>query len=246
MSNPSTKLETTEELFEQLDAMVATAWADAAESPLWHHIGSQQFDAPLYRDLMVQIYHYTRWNSLNQALTVAGATPEQRPLLRFVYRHADEELGHEQMVVHDLRSVGLIEQDDDLRTFPKMPATDALINYLSGVAYTEGPIARLGYSYWAEDVYPHIAPLLGAAVTSLGLTDRQMTFFVAHGEIDEGHSAEVRRIIGKAATTPEERASILRVATTTLWLTIELMNQTFANFVGGENDDHEALVDALV
>lgn len=235
-------MNSTDELFERLDTMIGSAWVEAATGPLWQHVQNEQFDAPLYRDLMVQIFHYTRWNSLNQALTVAGATPEQRPLLRFVYRHADEELGHEQMVVHDLRSVGLIDADDDLRDFPKLPATDALINYLSGVAYTDGPIARLGYSYWAEDVYPHIAPLLGAAVTSLGLTERQMTFFVAHGDIDEAHSAEVRRIIGKAAVTPEDRAAIFRVASTTLWLTIEMMNQTYEAFARGENNDGQTVI----
>lgn len=37
----------------------------------------------------------------------------------------------------------------------------------------------LRHSYWAEDVYEHLAPLLGAARSSLDLTDRQMTFFVA-------------------------------------------------------------------
>ena len=245
MSSTTIPMNSTEELFARLDAMIEQAWAEAAQQPLWVHVLNEQFDAPLYRDLMVQIFHYTRWNSLNQALAVASATPEQRPLLRFVYRHADEELGHEQMVVHDLRSVGLIEDDDDLRDFPKLPATDALINYLSGVAYTEGPIARLGYSYWAEDVYPHIAPLLGAAAASLGLGERQMTFFVAHSDIDEAHSVEVRRIIDKAALTPDDRAAVLRVATTTLWLTIELMNQAYDGFVRGESNDSQPVAIAV-
>ena len=190
-------------------------------------------DRDLYRDLMVQVFHYTRFNSLNQALTVLKATPEDRGILRFAYRHADDELGHEMMVVHDLKAVGLIAADDDLTTFAKVPATDALINYLAGVAWTEGPVARLGYSYWAEDVYEHLAPLLGAARSSLDLTDRQMTLFVAHSGIDAEHSAEVRRVITKVATTAPAQDAIFQVAETTLWLTVQLMEQTFRAWQAG-------------
>ncbi len=215
-------------LFARLDEMVARRWTAAAGSDFWRHVTVHGFDRELYRSLMVQVFHYTRFNSVNQAYCSVRTTPEQRALLRFVYRHADEELGHEQMVVHDLRSVGLIERDDDLTTFPRLPATDALIGYIAGVALTEGAISRLGYSYWAEDVYRHLAPLLGAAVTSLGLTARQMTFFTAHSDIDAGHSAEVRRIIAKVATTPADQDAVYRIADTTLWLTIQLMEQAFA------------------
>ena len=218
------------ELFDRLDAMIERRWADAADSSLWQHVLAHGFDRDLYRTLMVQVFHYTRFNSVNQAFCAVRATPDQRALLRFVYRHADEELGHEQMVVHDLRSIGLIERDDDLTdlaAFPRLPATDALIGYIAGVALTEGAVARLGYSYWSEAVYEHLAPLLFAAARSLGLTERQMTFFTAHSDIDAHHSAEVRRIVAKVAVTPTDQEALFRVADTTLWLTQQLMEQAF-------------------
>ena len=221
---------TAADLFDRLDAMIERRWADAAGSAMWQHVLTEGFDRDLYRLLMVQVFHYTRFNSLNQALCAVRATPDQRALLRFVYRHADEELGHEQMVVHDLRSIGLIERDEDLtdlRSFPRLPATDALIGYIAGVALTEGAVARLGYSYWAEAVYEHLAPLLFAAARSLGLTERQMTFFTAHSDIDAHHSAEVRRIVAKVAVTADEQEALFRVADTTLWLTHQLMEQAF-------------------
>ena len=218
-------------LFARLDAMIEGTWAHvAATSDFWRHATTEGVSPELYRDLMVQVFHYTRFNSMNQAMTVVQARPDQRALLRFAYRHADEELGHEMLVVHDLRAIGLIDRTDDLTTFPKAPATDALVNYLAGLAMTEGAVARLGYSYWAEDVYGHIAPLLAAVQQSLQLTERQMTFFVAHSDIDEAHGAEVRRVITKVARTPEDHEAIFRVAETSLWLTTQLMEQTFARW----------------
>ena len=226
-------VDTVDGLFRRLDAMIAETWARARASEFWCHVTANGFDRSLYRDLMVQVFHYTRFNSVNQALTILKGVPEERGLLRFVYRHADEELGHEMMVVHDLRSMGLVEQSDDLTSFPKAPATDALINYLSGVALMDGPVARLGYSYWAEDVYEHISPLLVSARSSLQLSDRQMTFFVAHSGMDAEHSAEVRRVIAKVVTTEAHADAIFRVAQTTLWLTTQLMEQTFEAWRAG-------------
>lgn len=225
------------ELFSRLDAMIAAQWGRAAATPFWHHVSQHGFAPQLYADLMVQIFHYTRFNSLNQAQSVLRLRPEQRALLRFAYRHADEELGHEMMVVHDLRAAGLLGRDEDLSRRPRLPATDALVNYLAGLACTDGAVARLGYSYWAEDAYQFLAPLLGAAQTSLGLTTRQMTFFVSHSDIDAGHSAEVRRIMAKVATSPEDRDAVYRVAETTLWLTTQIMSQAFDAWRAG-TDSH--------
>ena len=38
-----------------------------------------------------------------------------------------------------------------------LPATEALVGYLYYVALRYGAVARLGYSFWAEGVYGHIA-----------------------------------------------------------------------------------------
>jgi pyrroloquinoline quinone (PQQ) biosynthesis protein C len=127
------------------------------------------------------------------------------------------------MLVHDLKSIGLLADGDAID--PPLPATDALINYLYGVALRDGPIARLGYSYWAESAYEHIGPLLVAIRKSLSLTDRNMTFFAAHSAIDVKHAEEVRKTIGEAVVSPDEADAVVRVATTTLWLTMELLDQ---------------------
>lgn len=213
-------------LFEELDTTISRLWEGARRGKLWTHVGTHGFDRELYRLLMVQIYHYTSHNATNQAVAAFGATPSQLGLLKFVLDHAREELGHERMVLHDLRAVDLLEKGQVVSDRP-LPATDGLIGYLYGVALREGPIARLGYSYWAEAVYEHIAPLMSIARESLGLTDRDMSFFVAHAEIDTKHADEVREAIRRSVHTAEQAEGVLRVAATTLSLTHLLMEQAF-------------------
>jgi pyrroloquinoline quinone (PQQ) biosynthesis protein C len=215
-----------EELFTRLDASITQLWVEAEQGPFWRHVTEHGFDRRLYALTMAQIYHYTRHNSVNQAIAALHAPPEQIGLLRFIYSHAREELGHEKLVLHDLRAVGLLEPKEVVTDEP-LPATDALINYIYSIALREGPIPRLGYSYWAESVYEHIAPLLDSARRSMGLTDREMAFFVAHAEIDTKHAEEVKEAIQRAVTTQEQADAVHRVAVTTLWLTIELLNQAY-------------------
>jgi pyrroloquinoline quinone (PQQ) biosynthesis protein C len=215
--------QTADGLFARLDASIGELWAGAERRPFWGRIVREGWDRDAYRRTMSQIFHYTRHNSVNQAAAALRADPDDLPLLRFIYGHAKEELGHERMALHDLKSAGLVGEGETVD--PPLPATDALVNYLYGVALRDGPVPRLGYSYWAESVYPHIAPLLRAARSSLGLADRDMTFFVAHAEVDAGHAEQVRAAIRRAAITPARAEAIHRVAVTSLWLTIALLEQ---------------------
>jgi pyrroloquinoline quinone (PQQ) biosynthesis protein C len=109
-----------------------------------------------------------------------------------------------------------------------LPATEALNGYLYHVALKEGLVARLGYSFWAEDAYEHIQPILASARQTFGLTDDRMTFFVAHSSIDEKHSKEVREAISTWAVTAEEREAVKRVARTTLYLTGQILEAAHA------------------
>jgi hypothetical protein len=226
-----------EELFFRLDLSIADLWARAKMGRFWGHVVSRGFDPELYRLAMIQIFHYTRHSSINQAIAAFRAQPEDVDLLRFVYGHAKEEVGQERLIVYDLKSIGLWE-DREIAEAP-LPATDALINYLYGVALREGPIARLGYSYWAESVCHHIGPLLLAARESMALTVHNMTFFAAHAEVDARQSELVRLAIRRAVTTPERAESVHRVAVTSLWLAIELLEQAFEG-AGQDRDGAEA------
>ena len=196
-------------------------WREIKRGQFWHLVMERPVTRPLYRDLMLQVYHYSRHNSINQA--VAAFVPAPEGLLRFVYRHASEELGHERMVTHDLRSIGLLE-DGDLEK-PPLPATEALVGYLYYVALRYGPVPRLGYSFWAEDAHAHIGEPLAKICTDLQLTGKNVTFFGSHAEADADHIRQVEEAMEKYAVTPQEQELVTRVALTTLSLTGQLLEQ---------------------
>lgn len=214
-----------EDLLGRLDRSIADLWSQAKAGKFWGHVVSQGFEPELYRLAMVQIFHYTRHNSILQAVAAFRAQSEETELLRFVYGHSKEELGQEWLIVNDLKSIGLWVAREAAEA--PLPATDALINYLYGVALRDGPVARLGYSYWANSVYREIGPLLLAARESMALTVDNMTFFAANVRINAQYSEEVRDTLRREVTTPAQAEMVHRVAVTSLWLTISLLEQAF-------------------
>jgi hypothetical protein len=218
----------TDVFFAELDGVIESEWAVIKQGPFARHVMRLGVDKDLYKLAMLQIYHYTRHNAINQAFATWRVEPERIGLLRFCFEHANEELGHEKMIIHDLESIGLLELGDLIT--PPLPATEAFIGYLYYVGLHYGAAPRLGYSYWAESVYGHIGDLLGRAQSDLSLTDKQMSFFVAHAVIDEKHAEEVRHAIKQHTKEGTERDLILQVARTTLRLTGTLLDEVHRTY----------------
>lgn len=218
-----------EDILTALNNEVNGVWEKIKRGPFWRHMLTYGLDRELYRILMTQIYFYTRHNAINQAVAAYKALPDNVPLLRFVFKHAQEELGHQYMVVHDLESIGLTPPNENAEE--PLPATTALIAYLYNVALEKGPVARLGYSFWAESVYDHISDLLNHMRKDLQLKDKNMTFFVSHAVIDTKHSQEVNEMIKANVETYADRASILEVARTSLFLTGMMLDQSYEHYL---------------
>ena len=206
---------------QSLKTTINQDWAAIKKGKFWNLVLNHPVSKAFYTDLMLEIYHYTKHNSRNQAAAAFVEAPDG--LLKFAYQHAAEELGHERMVVNDLESIGLLNKDD-LQRKP-LPATEALIGYLYFVAVKYGPLPRLGYSFWAEDVYEQIDEALVKIRKDLSLADKNMTFFVAHAKIDEKHIDQVTDCIERFVKTPAEQAAVEQVARTTIFLTGQMLEQ---------------------
>ena len=186
-------------------------------------------DARLYAIYLVETYHYTLHNSLNQAAVVTRARGLDPRYARFCLKHAQEETGHELMAFHDLRQLGApVTTPADLP--PALPETKVLINYLYGVAERDVPVARLGYSYWAERSYGYMRPLLDLISSGLSVPKRAMTFFNEHSDIDVAHAQEVDEAISRFARTDEDWAAIEEVMLTSLTLTCTMLDAVLAEF----------------
>lgn len=220
---------TVQEFFAELDAVVAAGWARIHDGRYFRYIAENGFDRELYRRTMVEMWHYVQTNPNNQAIALWSAPPRDNSLSRYALDHAMEEVSHEKMIEHDLRELGLLEQS--MYSATPLPATQALIAYLYHVGLTQGAVARLGYSYWAESVYEPMADILQRARADLSLTDKEMSFFVAHAVIDEKHAEEVREAIERHAITAEQRRQVIEAARTSLYLNAVMVDNVLEQYL---------------
>ncbi|MDP1823665.1 MAG: iron-containing redox enzyme family protein [Archangium sp.] len=200
-----------EPFFKQLDAAMAEEWDVIVKvNPFFNALMDGLDDRRLLGIYLCEVYNTVKHSAITQALVVqhlANPTSTSIRYMKYCLNHALEEVGHEQMALHDLRSLGV---DITNETMPRPTiATEAFTGYVYRLATTGNPVQRLGYSYWAENCYTYFAPIAMAIVQNMKLEAKNLTFFVQHGEIDKKHADEVKKIIADVVSTQADKDAIL-------------------------------------
>lgn len=231
-----------EDRLAQLDRTVAALWSDIlAGSRLASAIREGRVDKALYAIYMLETYHYTAHNARNQAL-VGVRHADNAQYAKFCFEHAAEEVGHEKMALHDVMSIGLKQHDFEIPE--PLPATEILIAYLYWISFTGNPLQRLGYSFWAENAYQYINPLVDNLRKVLDLQASQLTFFIAHSDIDADHFDEIKTIMRRACRSERDWTDIARVMETSLRLTgamLEAVYDEYERYRDGTSDRYRFL-----
>jgi len=215
---------------EKLKARLELEMENLQQSPNLFTVLEEGFaDKRLYGIYLTETYHYTFHNSRNQALVAARKETMNINYIKYCLKHANEEAGHEMMAFHDLKNLGVEVQVSDL---PKpLNSTEALIAYLYYVSEYGNPVARLGYSFWAERSYEYIKPLLSLLSEGLNIDKKSMTFFNEHSEIDEQHAIDVENAISRFAKTEQDWEDIENCMVNSLLLTSRMLDDVLEEFI---------------
>jgi pyrroloquinoline quinone (PQQ) biosynthesis protein C len=229
MSIVSASTSTTATGFNTLNQRMQACWSHIlAQSAMVKTILSGSTDRRLYALYLIETFHYTRHNAKNQALVAVCNDGQHSAYLQFCLRHAADEAGHELMALHDLKTLGV---DPDLVTATQpMPATETLIAYLYWVSIQGNAFQRLGYSYWAENCYEAINPVLNAVKQHMSIPVTAMTFFIDHATIDTKHAEMVHHMIQQTAKTEADWAAIARVLEISLTLTGRILDDVASEY----------------
>lgn len=215
--------------FETLERSSAAVWSEIlGTSRLVETINAGSITRELFALYMLETYQYTRHNARNQALVGVRTFELPAKYIGYCFKHAKEETGHEQMALNDVLALGFkLPEVDSLKP---LPATETLIAYLYWISLQGNPIQRLGYSYWAENCYRYVNPIIGNIQRSLALKDNQLTFFIAHSHIDDKHAKEVAHMIAEYCRSEDDFQDILRVMETSLRLTGRILENVYDEY----------------
>lgn len=202
--------------FEQFEKAVANIGPDFIQgNKIMELIDEGKIEIKHFHKLLTTIFHQV-YVAGSSTLALAGVMTDHRyPFIReYLLHHAEEEQDHWKWIIQNLRDTGYAGPDP--RTvFPEYP-TQAYLAFSVNFA-TRHPIESLAIAFVLESISSQLAVNYGVkAATQLQLSKEQMSFFILHGELDEGHEADLLAVLKEAPLTPEQWAIAEYAAKATL------------------------------
>lgn len=159
-----------------------------------------------YKSVLREIYHYAKEDPQIQALATVYFRGEDRATVKMFFKHATSEIGHDQLALEDLRSLG---EDPAMvpYSFP-LPATMALtaypfyqINYLN-------PIGYLGYLYFLEFMPTHAGQRYAEALLAAGIPPNALGFLQEHMTVDVAHNKLMEEYLQRLVRTDSDLSAV--------------------------------------
>ena len=164
--------------------------------PVMQAMLAGQVSQGAYADFLVRLYPIVS-NFCPMMAAAIGVCADRLPeLRRFLYEHVQEERGHENMVLNDLRAIGMADAARVPRRRPVPPAQALLAFNYHGIA-TEHPGVVLGMVYVLEILSSLYGGKVAQALSrSMGLPlSSGFSFLDSHASLDEDHMAALRKLL---------------------------------------------------
>lgn len=169
-----------------------------------------------YHLLLSKIFHQVYYSSTTFSLAASRCNFNQKSMRDYLIVHAEEERFHWTWILNDLQTSGY--KGEDPRTTSPDLSTVSYFSYAHFLAMTD-PGARLAMAYVLEGISAKFGVHVGKkAIEILNLTSEQATFFIGHGELDQGHSKEVLECLIQSNPTDSQWALYTEAAKTTAGL----------------------------
>lgn len=145
-----------------------------------------------FHDLLCNLFYQVYYSSSSFALAAGRCSWDQKIIRDYLIMHAEEEKTHWCWILDDLKSTGYTL--DPRSNFPG-PQTTAYFSYAHFLA-NKNPLLRLAMAYFLEGLSAKFGQKIGSDVCKkLSLSPKQVSFFMKHGGLDQGHSEDVFKIM---------------------------------------------------
>lgn len=180
-----------------------------------------------YAALMREVFHHTRENPQLQALATVHFRGPQRTMVKPFLRHAISEVGHDQLALNDVASLGF-----DVSNVPMeqpLPATTALLAFPFYQIYNLNPVGYLGYLYFLEAMPTSFGAEYMTTLAAMGVGRESMSFLQDHTTIDVGHIQAMEGYIKGLINTPADLSAAIYALRVTGELYGNMVTDAFAS-----------------
>ncbi len=159
-----------------------------------------------YCSILREIYFHTRENPQIQALATVRFRGDQRQNVKRFFQHATSEIGHDQMALNDLETLG---QDTSLLpSLNPAPATAALTAFGFYQTWHLNPVGYLGYLFFLEFMPTSAGERYAGELAKAGVPFEAMTFLMEHAHVDVAHNKLMEKYINSLIWRDEELEAV--------------------------------------
>jgi pyrroloquinoline quinone (PQQ) biosynthesis protein C len=186
-----------------------------------------------YMGYLIDVYHYAQHSPTVIALAGSRCIQTHPQLGQYLFRHASEEVGHEQWALSDLKDCGMPEERiPQLRPTAACMLMIALEYYVAG---TWNPVALFGWLYALESLGDAMGMLLSRSLgQGLQLGDKAVYFLEGHGEADHHHTRDLEEQITTYVTDPKGIDDLFYV--------VQISSDLYARMVRGGSGNSDSVL----
>jgi len=196
--------------FEELQQRTAAAREELLEIPVIRDCLAGRVTRAQYVAFLREAYHHVK-HTLPLLMACGNRLGNERTALRAaVARYIEEERGHEEWILNDLRACG--DDAEAVRRSAPAPATQRMVSYVYHYIGAINPVGLFGMVHVLEGTSTAIASRAAQSIgCTLALPKAALTYLSSHGELDQEH---VRFFAGllEALDSPADRADVVQVA----------------------------------
>lgn len=169
-----------------------------------------QISLQTYQAFLAQAYHHVKYTT-PLLMAVGSRLPERLEWLReAVGEYIDEEMGHQEWILNDLRAAGA--DPDAVRKAGPNQATDVMVAYAWDTAQRRNPVGFFGMVLVLEGTSVRLASQAADAIqNSLGLPDAAFSYLRSHGALDIEHIDFYEKLVNRL-DDPADRAAVVDTA----------------------------------
>ncbi|MCO8162272.1 iron-containing redox enzyme family protein [Pseudomonas sp. 21LCFQ010] len=196
--------------FQQLQAATQTDRDALFNLPIIRQALAGEVSLESYQAFLTQAFHHVR-HTVPLMMACGARLPARLEWLRgAVCEYIEEEYGHEQWILNDLRACGA-DADAVRDAMPGLPI-ELMVAYLYDLIARGNPVGLFGMVNVLEGTSIALAThAAGAIKARLGLPETAFSYLQSHGSLDIGHMDTYRQLMDRL-TAPEDQEAVIHAS----------------------------------
>jgi hypothetical protein len=195
--------------YEQLVSQTSEDQLYLLESPIIGDVAAGAIDLPMYQAFLTNAYHHVRYTVPLMMAAGARVSPARTTLMRAFREYIDEEIGHEQWILDDLKATGA----DASAVAQSLPpaSVEVMVAYVRDYIAHVNPLGFFGMVHVLEGTSTSLATATADLVQQqLDLPGAAFSYLRSHGDLDLDHVEYFKSLLDEF--TDAEMEHVIHVA----------------------------------